>query len=158
MSENGQHIRFSLLDRLIAPEQPGSGEPVRHYATTFRELKAAVCRDLENLLNTKNFVFSGCQEFGELSRSLYVYGLRDFTSSNPRSPALRQQLRQELEKVIKRFEPRLHNITVRIQDSGGNERNLRLKITGLLYADHVAEPVTFDTIFDVNSCEYSIVK
>ena len=71
---------------------------------------------------------------------------------------LRQQLRLELEKVINRFEPRLHNVTVRIQDSAGNERNLKFKITGLLFADPVTEAVTFDTIFDVNRCEYSIVK
>lgn len=158
MIENNQDIRASLLDRLITPEQTASGEPVRYHAATFRELRAAVCRDLENLLNTRNFVSSELGEFRQLSSSLFVYGLRDFTSSNPRSPLLKQQLRQELEKVIGCFEPRLHNVNIRIQEPEGDDRNLRFKITGLLLADSVAEPVAFDTIFDINRCEYSIPK
>ena len=31
-----------------------------------------------------------------------------------------------------------------------NERNLRFRITGLLVVDPVAEPVTFDTYFDIS--------
>jgi type VI secretion system protein ImpF len=158
MSANNLHIRSSVLDRLIDLEPTASGEPVRFHAATFRELKAAVCRDLENLLNTRNFLSAEVGGFRELSSSLLGYGLRDYTSSNPRSPLLRQQLRQELEKAIGCFEPRLHNVTVRIQDSDGNERNLRFMISGLLLTDSVAEPVTFDTVFDVNRCEYSIPK
>jgi type VI secretion system protein ImpF len=117
-----------------------------------------VGRDLENLLNTKNYVSSLCSEYQELNSSLFVYGLPDFTSTNPKSPSVRLKLRQELEKAIAQFEPRLRNVTVRVEEHGTGERNLRFKINALLYMDPVAEPVTFDTFFDVNRCEYSIPK
>jgi type VI secretion system protein ImpF len=36
------------------------------------------------------------------------------------------------------------------------ERSLRFRITGLLIAEPEAEPVTFDTYFDVNRGQYVI--
>ena len=158
MKENAQNIQASILDRLIDNEPDLSQEPVQRRLTTFSQVRNAVGRDLENLLNTKNYLSSLCDDYPELSRSLFVYGLPDFTSTNPRSPSVRLHLRQELEKAIARFEPRLRNVSVRIEDAGKNERNLRFKINALLFLDPLAEPVTFDTIFDVNRCEYSIPK
>ena len=78
--------------------------------------------------------------------------------ANPKSPSVRHQLRQELEKAIAQFEPRLRNVTVRVEDQGTDLRNLRFKINALLFLDPGTEPVTFDTFFDVNRCEYSIPK
>ncbi len=158
MQENQQNIQASLLDRLIDNEPGTSHEPVQYRLTTFRQVKGAVGRDLENLLNTKNYVSSLCSEYQELSSSLFVYGLQDFTSANPKSPSVRHQLRQELEKAIAQFEPRLRNVTVRVEEQGTDLRNLRFKINALLFLDPGTEPVTFDTFFDVNRCEYSIPK
>jgi type VI secretion system protein ImpF len=156
MKENQQNIQASLLDRLIDDEPGVSQEPVQYRLSTFRQVKRAVGRDLENLLNTKNYVSSICSEYQELNSSLFVYGLPDFTSANPKSPSVRHQLRQELEKAITQFEPRLRNVTVRVEEHGTGERNLRFKINALLFIDPAAEPVTFDTFFDVNRCEYRI--
>lgn len=158
MKENQQNIRASLLDRLLDDEPEVSLEPVRRQMATVRQIKAAVARDLENLLNSKNFYTSLPPAYKELNGSLFVYGLPDFTSSNPRSPSVRFRLRQELMKAIAQFEPRLRNVTVRIEDPEENERNLRFKITALLILDPAAEPVTFDTVFDINRCEYSVSK
>jgi len=71
---------------------------------------------------------------------------------------VRHQLRQEIEKTITRFEPRIRNVVVRIEAPTQDERNLRFKITGLLLVDPVAEPITFDTYFDVNRGEYLIAR
>jgi type VI secretion system protein ImpF len=158
MKENQHIIQASLLDRLIDNEPGTSHEPVQYRLTTFRQVKGAVGRDLENLLNTKNYVSSHCSEYQQLNNSVLTYGMPDFTSANPKSPAVRHKLRQELEKAIAQFEPRLRNVTVRVEDSGTDERNLRFKINALLFLDPAAEPVTFDTFFDVNRCEYSIPK
>jgi len=117
-----------------------------------------VGRDLENLLNTKNYASSICSEYRELNSSIFVYGMPDFTSANPKSPSVRNKLRRELEKAIAQFEPRLRNVTVRVEDQGTDERNLRFKINALLFLDPAVEPVTFDTFFDVNRCEYSIAE
>jgi type VI secretion system protein ImpF len=156
MNDSQQNIQASLLDRLIDHEPEAAREPVQYRLSSYRQVKAAVGRDLENLLNTKNFVTTAASLYKELSSSLFVYGLPDFTSVNPRSPSVRHQLRQGIQKAIMQFEPRLRNVAVRIEELGKNERNLRFKITGLLFLSSVAEPVTFDTYFDVNKCEYSI--
>jgi type VI secretion system protein ImpF len=158
MNENQQNIRASLLDRLIDHEPEASYEPVQYRLTTFRQVKSAVGRDLENLLNTKCFTSSTVAEGNKLDSSLFTYGLPDFTSANPRSPSVKQKLRKEIEKAIAKFEPRLRNVKIQIEEPEINERNLRFKITALLILDPVTEPVTFDTIFDVNRCEYSIPK
>lgn len=158
MKDNQQHIQASILDRLIDNEPGTSHEPAHYRLTTFRQVKGAVGRDLENLLNTKNYVSSLCSEYHQLNNSLFAYGMPDFTSANPKSPAVRNKLRQELEKAIAQFEPRLRNVTVRVDEGGTDQRNLRFKINALLFLDPASEPVTFDTFFDVNRCEYSIPK
>jgi type VI secretion system protein ImpF len=156
MKEKRQNIQASLLDRLIDNEPGNSREPVQYRLTTFRQVRAAVGRDLENLLNTKNYVSALCTAYRELNSSIFVYGMPDFTSANPKSPSVRHKLRRELEKAIAQFEPRLRNVTVRVEEQGTDERNLRFKINALLFLDPAVEPVTFDTFFDVNRCEFSI--
>ena len=79
MNQN-QDIHASILDRLI-DDQPGiSREPVRHRVLSINQIKASVIRDLENLLNTRRQITPIPAEYREVSNSLFVYGLRDFTS------------------------------------------------------------------------------
>jgi len=157
MNQN-QDIHASILDRLI-DDQPGiSREPVRHSVLSINQIKASVIRDLENLLNTRRQITPIPAELGEVSNSLFVYGLRDFTSEDPRSPSIKQQLRNDVEKTISRFDSRLRNVIVRLEASALNERNVRFRISGLLVVDPVTEPVTFDTFFDINRGEYVISR
>ena len=158
MNENQQNIQASILDRLIDLEPGVSREPVQYRLLTIGRAKASVARDLENLLNTKRSVLAPPAAFREVNNSVFVYGLQDFTSQNPRSPMVRQQLRQQIEKIISRFEPRLKNVKVNLEMAAQNERNLRFRITALLVADPVTEPVTFDTYFDVSRGEYVISR
>jgi type VI secretion system protein ImpF len=147
----------SLLDRLIDEDPASSKEPVQYRALSYEQLKRTVARDLENLLNTKTFLSGLPGQFRELQNSLYVYGIPDFTSKNPASPAVRHELRQEIEKAVRLFEPRLQNVTVRIEE-GANRRELRFKINALLVMDRDQEQVSFDTLFDVNRGEYVVPK
>ena len=154
-----QHnIQASVLDRLIDREPQISREPARDRLISFDEVKAAIVRDLESLLNTKALILQVPAALNHLNGSVFVYGLPDFTSHNPKSPSTRQQLRQDVQRAISKFEPRLQNVTVRIEQADREERNIRLKITGLLVVDPVAEPVTFDTYFDLNKGEYRIPR
>jgi len=153
-----QNLQASILDRLIDLEPVVSHEPVQHRFLSLSQAKASVVRDLENLLNTKRSILAPSGEYKEVNSSLFVYGLQDFTTQNPKSAMVRQQLRQQIEKVISRFEPRLRNVKVSLESSTKSERNLRFRINALLFVDPVAEPVTFDSYFDVNRGEYLIAK
>jgi type VI secretion system protein ImpF len=153
-----QNLQASILDRLIDLEPGVSHEPVQHRFLSLGQAKASVVRDLENLLNTKRSILAPSGECKEVNSSLFVYGLQDFTTQNPKSAMVRQQLRQQIEKVISRFEPRLRNVKVNLENSTKSERNLRFRISALLFVDPVVEPVTFDSYFDVNRGEYLIAK
>ncbi len=133
-----------------------SHEPIQYRLVGIRAIKASVKRDLEKLLNTRRQILIPPVEYKEVNSSLFVYGLQDFTSQNPRSPSVKQKLRQDVEKTISLFEPRLKNVTVHLETPAQNERNLMFRITGLLVIEPITEPVTFDTYFDVNRGEYII--
>lgn len=135
-----------------------SHEPVQYRLLSIGQIKASVIRDLENLLNTRRQILAPPVAYREVNNSLFVYGLRDFTAQSPKSVSVRQQLRQDIEKTISRFEPRLKNVSIHLETPTQKERNLRFRINGLLVAEPVAEPVTFDTYFDANRGEYVISK
>jgi type VI secretion system protein ImpF len=158
MNQNQRNLQASLLDRLI-DEEPGlSIESVQYRLLGFGQIKAAVTRDLESLLNARRNILVPPDAFEELNKSVFVYGLQDYTAQNPRSPTAKQQLRLDVEQTIARFEPRLRNVTVHLEAAGANERVLKFRISAVLVIDPVAEPVTFDTFFDVNRGEYIISK
>jgi type VI secretion system protein ImpF len=156
MAASLKDVRASLLDRLIDEEPTVSREPVQLRLYNVGQIKAAVIRDLENLLNARRTIVVPPPVHTELNQSLYVYGLRDYTSHNPRSPAAKQQLRLEVERTIARFEPRLKNVSVHVETPGPNARTLRFRVTARLVVEPISEPVMFDTYFDANRGEYVI--
>lgn len=137
--------------------EPGvSGEPVQYRTISYNQLRDAVARDLENLLNTKCFLNDVPESLREVLKSPLSYGISDFTAKNPTVPAVRAELRQEIEQAITVFEPRLKNIAVKFENREKGERNLKFKITALLQVDNESEPVNFSTYYDINRCEYNI--
>ena len=158
MNQSQQNVQTSVLDRLIDDEPEASRESVSYRMTDFGRVKALVIRDLENLLNSKSTMSPPPPAYRELNKSLYLYGLRDFTSLNPKSTSLRLQLSQEIKNKIQQFEPRLKNVIVTIEAPAEGERTVRFKIAGLLILDPLVEPVTFDTYFDITRGNYSIPK
>lgn len=149
-------IQSSLLDRLIDQEPATTREPVQNRNPSLAQVRKSVMRDLENLLNTRRTIQPVPEANAHLEASLFTYGLRDFTSLNPRSPSVRIQIRQEIERTITLFEPRLKNLTVRFDVPGESERNLRFRVTALLVVTPLSEPVAFDTYLDINRGEYFI--
>jgi type VI secretion system protein ImpF len=155
MIEQSGHVQASILDRLLDDEPGNAQESVQYHAVDFRQIMASVRRDLENLLNTRRFIFTPPASFHEVGNSLFVYGLPDFSSRNPTHVSVMDQLRVEIIKTVTRFEPRLKNVNVMV-DSPKNQRNLRFRISAVLVVDPISEHVLFDTSFDLNRSSYSI--
>ena len=156
--EQRQNSHATILERLVDMEPRVSHEPVQRRLIDIRQVKAVVIRDLENLLNTRRQILSVPASYKEVNNSVFMYGLGDFTSENPKNSSVRQRLRQDVEKAIARFEPRLKNVTVRLEDEGEKGRNLRFRISGMLVVEPETEPVSFDTYFDTNRGEYVIER
>lgn len=158
MGKNRHNFQASILDRLIDNEPRVSREPVQYRLVNLGQIKASVIRDLEHLLNSRRHILEPPTSYKEVNNSLFVYGLKDYTSLNPKSVSVKQQLRQDIEKTITRFEPRLKNVTVHFEKPSEKERRFKFRITGLLVIEPITEPVTFDTYFDSNRGEYVISK
>lgn len=146
-----------LLDRLIDNEPSAGFDAAVSRAQSVRMLKAAVRRDLEWLLNTRRTPEPAPESMKELSRSLFNYGLPDFSSVSVNSPRDRDRLVLELENALALFEPRLKDIRVSlVETQSGYSRILRFQIEGTLDMDPVVEHIAFDTLLQLNSGEYQV--
>jgi type VI secretion system protein ImpF len=147
----------TILDRLLDIGTDTREESVRSRGVSFGQLRGSIERDLENLMNTRCFPDDISPTFSEVRKSLLVYGLSDFSSRIFSTMSARSELKQEIERTIAFFEPRLRNVSVRIETPATGERRLKFKIAAMLQIDDdLPEPVSFDTYFDSNRGEYSI--
>jgi len=156
--ENDSVVTQSVLERLIDRDPASKQEAVPTRSQSVRLLKASVRRDLEWLLNTRQIPEPVGDQYPELARSLFNYGLPDFSSMSFDNPKDRARLLRQLENTIRLFEPRLeapHVIPVQA-DSSHSSRIIRFQIEGLLKMDPAPEQVTFDTVLNLSSGEYQI--
>jgi type VI secretion system protein ImpF len=150
-------VTQSLIDRLVDREPTLNGDPPISRAQSVRLLKASVRRDLEWLLNTRRVPREAPSDFVHLGKSLYFYGLPDFSSMSLNSPRDRNALLRELERSVAFYEPRLKGIRASLLESPSNSlRVLRFQIEGLLMMDPVPEQISFDTVLQLNSGEYEV--
>ena len=147
----------SVFDRLLDSEPGNTRESVTNHFQSFRQLEAAVARDLEALLNTKRESLQELPaEFIEVNRSLITYGLPDFTIYSLDSIDDRNRILSSVEQVIADFEPRLESVRVAIEPPRQHDHGLRFRIEALLRVDPAPEPVTFDAVLQLNTQEYLV--
>lgn len=152
------NLHASLLDRLIDREPELSMETGQNRAMGFREIRDAVIRDIENLLNTKKTILPVAAAFPEVEKSLFTFGVPDYSADSPNSSLFRKKLLKDIRAALTRFEPRLRNVTVRLDPTSDSERGLGFRISGVLVVDPIAEPVVFDTYFDPKKDRYVIER
>jgi type VI secretion system protein ImpF len=142
----------SLLDRLIDLDPANSADPPSTRSQSVRQLKLALRRDLEWLLNTRRIPDEAPEAYVEVSHSLYHYGLPDVTSLALNSPRDKNRLLRTIEMTLADFEPRLVDIRVRAVDDGTSApRVLRFQIEGLLKMDPAPEQIFFDTLLQLST-------
>jgi len=148
---------LSTLDRLIDYDPETSSEPIPTRSESVRQLKDGLRRALEWLLNTRRIAVPPDESLKEVNRSLYVYGLPDFTSYSLNSPKDQAKLVRFLQGTVKLFEPRLANVRiVPLEAVAGATRTLRFRIEGMLIMDPAPEHVSFDTVLELTSGEYEV--
>ena len=152
--EEDRPVQESVLDRLI-----GDDEEVSSITRTrsVRDLKAAVRRDLEWLLNTRAVAIPPPESLQQVRESVYTYGVSDITSLSADDPKARLRLRAMIEEAIRIFEPRLMNVLVSESAAVSREnRQLRFSIQAVLRMDPSPERVSFDTVLDVSRGQYAV--
>jgi type VI secretion system protein ImpF len=150
-------VTLSVLDRLIDEEPENSAEALPSRSQSVRQLKDALRRDLEWLLNTRRIAVPPDESLKELNRSAYIFGLPDFSTYSLNSPKDRGRLVRFLQSTVKIFEPRLTNVrVVPIDETTPGTRTLRFRIEGLLVMDPAPEHVSFDTVLELTSAKYEV--
>jgi type VI secretion system protein ImpF len=149
-------VTLSVLDRLIDRDPKNRSEIPYTRAQSLRELKLALKRDLEWLLNTRKTIDPSPDSARETVRSVYHYGFEDISSKAVLSSRDQNDLVREMESVIAVFEPRLKRAKVRLEREEGSYRSLKFVIEGLLCMDPAPEPVRFDTVLELGKGEYEI--
>ncbi len=145
-------VTLSILDRLLDQEPGTQIEAPLSRSQSIRQLRSAVRRDLEWLLNTRRIFPEPDESLKEVNRSLYLYGLPDFSTYTMASSADQTKLLRQLLAAIKLFEPRLANVRiVPLENSAVGFQEFRLRIEGLLLMDPAPEPVSFDTVIELRS-------
>lgn len=139
-------VRPSVLDRLIDDDPASNVEPALTRSQSVRQFKTALRRDLEWLLNARRIITPVPDECEELAHSVYTFGLPDITSMSKDSRESFERLARLIQSAIDAFEPRLSDITVKLEQSDTSLlRDAHFVIDGILQLDPMPERVLFDT-------------
>lgn len=154
--KEGGAVTLSVLDRLIDMDPRSQREAPRSRSASLQEMKIAVRRDLEWLLNSRTFL--DAEELGleEAKKSVAVYGLPDITGMGAENPDEQRRLARSLEHAIRIFEPRFLNPRISLEPPTEVDRSIRFRIEAQLDVDPAPEPVVFDTVLQMGSGDFAV--
>ena len=154
--DNNIKITPSIIDRLIDYEPKNSREAPKSRSQSLKELKQAVRRDVEWLLNTKIAHDEIPEGLKEVNESLATYGLRDFVGMSSKDADQRSELLKSVEQALRKFEPRFLNLKVTVKDLDTLERGVRFQIEGNLRLEPTPEPIVFDTVLQMGTGDFEV--
>ncbi len=150
-------VTLSVLDRLLDDEPKSKVEGALTHSKSLAQLKVAIRRDLENLLNTRCTPEPLPESSVETRRSMYNYGVPDITEIGQNFLYEKDLLLSEIEKAVRIFEPRLAGVKVAVLPAVGVSRVVRFVIEGMLRIDPAPEHVVFDAALELTSGEYQLM-
>lgn len=152
-----ERLQPSLLDRLTddAPQERVESRDKR--VMSMRQLRAAVLRDLEWLLN------AGCRPMGDdvydyplVAKSVINYGMADMAGLSA-AGVTQSSVEKMVQLSILTFEPRITGSTLRVQAVAldGMESGVTFQISGELCPLPMPEPLYVKTTVDLDTgrCE-----
>ena len=147
----------SVLDRLIDNDPQVHLEASASRNQLLRDLKQAVRRDLENLLNTRIRCIAWPAELPELRQSMVNYGIPDLTGTPLASSREREEFRRTIQSVILLYEPRLRKLKVTLGDQADAiDRTIRFHLEAVLQAEPAPEPVAFDSTLRLTTGSFEV--
>jgi type VI secretion system protein ImpF len=150
-------VSLSVLDRLVDHEPGLAADPPLSWSDSVARLRLSLLRDLDWLLNTRRIAEPAPADLSELRASVYHFGLADVTSLSGDSAETPELLRRRIEECLRLFEPRLTAIQVTPVTAGVDPHHrIRFSIEALLRMEPNPERVTFDTVLEVGSGEFSV--
>ena len=154
--DNEIRVSWSVLDRLIDYDPNLSQDAPKSQSASLVELKQAVRRDLEWLLNTRCHLDNEDGGLEEAPKSVAFYGLPDFTSVSAKNAGERDRMIRSIEAAVAIFEPRFSGTKVTLEPISNVDRTLKFKIEATLEIEPTPEPVVFDTVLQLGSGNFSV--
>ena len=119
MSEVSQHVRLqpSLLDRLTDEHPDQAVESSDDRVLSQRQVREAIIRDLEWLMNTGNLATAtDLSAYPEVATSVLNYGIPDLSGSMSSNIDV-EKVELQVKQAIMQFEPRIlrHTLSVRAE-------------------------------------------
>lgn len=149
----------SVLDRLIDERPEAETETPRTQNQVLSEMRVAIRRDLENLLNTRWRIQSVPEEYPELKHSLVNYGTPDIGGLDLGSDEVRQEFLKQIQDAIDYFEPRFLSVKVEpVESEFHYERSLRFRIEGTVQAYPAPEQIVFDSEVEPSAGQFSVKR
>jgi type VI secretion system protein ImpF len=155
----GLRIRPPLLDRLLDADPDAPERPPASTSDAIEQLRAAVRRDVERLLNARRRRLPTAPGLTELAVSPLGYGVPDPTAGSFTDESRRQSMADEIAAAIRRFEPRLASVSVSLAKLSRDallDRTLRIRIEAVLRSDPVPEHISFETLLRPTTLEVAV--
>lgn len=155
----GLRIRPPLLDRLLDADPDAPERAPASTGAAIEQLRAAVRRDVEALLNARRRRLPLPAGLAELATSPLGYGVPDPTAGSFTDETRRQAMAEAIATTIRRFEPRLEGVSVSLAKLPRDallDRTLRIRIEAVLRSDPVPEHVTFETLLRPTTLEIAV--
>jgi type VI secretion system protein ImpF len=154
-----RRAQLPLLDRLIDADPTQEADSPLSASAAMDVVRLSICKDLEELLNTRRRWRSWDPHLAELDRSLAGFGLPDFAAGAFSDLRRREELRTLIEACIRRFEPRIVSLKVILVEATDKvSGTLRLRIDALLHAEPAPEPIAFDTVVDLVTKNVTVLE
>lgn len=149
-----------LLERLMDERAlPGSAARAISEGLNLDQIKDHVARDLEALLNTRAALPASVFERFPLARaSILNYGLVDFAGFCLSSDEDRAAICAGLKSAIETHEPRLKEVSARLEPRAGSVNRLDFVIHARLELAYSGDTVNFSAVLQPSSLHYAIRK
>lgn len=159
-------IRRGLFDRLLATD-PDAPEGLIQTCSV-EQLRDAVARDLERLLNARSALLStepelsGSSELSALGprarSSVVCFGVPDFAGRVLASSEDQRFIATSLAKAIETHEPRLRQVAVEFRQDDASGRALQFTIRATLVVRPARESVSFDAVLMPSMSRYQVTQ
>jgi len=152
-----QELVRSVLDRLLVDGSESAAGAVADLklSSTLARIKDDVRRDLEWLLNTRRALDGPLDELGPLERSLWTYGLPDFSNLTLHAAAQRGFL-EEIRRAIELFDPRLCDVAVTLGSLSRQPQALNYEISALLKVEPRPVAIKFDSSLELSTKRFTV--
>lgn len=139
----------SILDRLLDDAPDRMFDQPATVPEQVRDMREAIRRDLEALLNTRRRPQSPPAALEELKDALVSYGIDGMVSANLVTDQSKLALARAMERRISLFETRLSDVRVTILKSPTMvERALRMRIQATFRLHEGMPPISFESTID----------